>query len=271
MAFNTDVKEKAELYTGLAEVKVLAVNPDINWLVENGFRKNADKPVEYKKDKGNVISIYVETVDKKAKGHIDFFMPHEPFVSSNPEVGELWVDAQGNNHWGGKAPVEEAKFLNPETAVKGSFALQDLIRFVRTWERTSSGEDTDLNLEEAMKGNPLELQKKIPIANKLLAENSGVKPTIVVLFGVSNNYTTIYNKYFLRNDFDKSAVDRMKAALSNSFTAFETGKDSPADYQNSLKWQPYNPVIDYDMDAVNPDAEEEDTEESTESSTDALY
>lgn len=247
---STEVTGEINKFTGLTRVKVLAINPNGKWLVENGFRneeKEQDYSYDFNGNTGNKVVVYVESIDnKQCRGSIDFLISDDKGVSKSGK--NLYADAFGGSSYA--ESKGEAKFVDENTSFHACKGVSELIGFIRTWVMIGSREPLKMNLEKINSGDFSDIIKLVEASEKAgKAKNTqfGVK----ALFGVNNSgYSVVYNKVFL--PIEGKSFTKLKTALENSYTKFK------ADYQGTLELKAYEESMKIDLeDEATPDVEDD--------------
>lgn len=256
MKLNTNATVEKVLWTGLHRVKVIAFNPPIEWLVEKGLRKNADKPVSYDFEfsnfSGKKAVFYLQSIEKEN----DQIVPIEFLISSEGKVAQngknFWVDGKGTSFY--SAEKEESEYLDQNSVIHGNNELLLLIKFLRTWSKLDNKEvledsnDQPMDLTTLLNGNFLEIEKFLNYTQQYSRENSETVIGLKVLLGVNDKgYLTTYKQAFTK--IDTIRVDYILNNLKDSYKAFK------ADYQGSLAIKKYVPSLEV-KDEVEPDAED---------------
>lgn len=250
MAFGAGVKSTdvvVKRYTGVAPVKILAVNPNKETL-EKLYNTQLEKEPEYisevdSKDKTkkvpNVrIDFIVKTVAERCNG-IDFttkvtFFIRKEYRFNNDKTKVQIIDKYGRTAW---ATVEEVKAKKIPTYSSGRLASIDadyrplyigeeaLTNFLRTYLGIPRV-DRYVNGQWIMRENPSECESRLEKIDSYfkndfseLIDIVNLQPenVVKVLFGVNSRddkqYQTVYTDMFLNNrveDYSKLEADLTK-------------------------------------------------------------
>ena len=229
MGFNANSSEKkvvqeTKLYTGLTNMKVVAINPSKAEMEALGYRPQAD-PV-YLSDDNNVKKIRVDfylahkTVNVRTK--VAIWIENRPRISQDGSKAE-WINNYGRSAWGTPdAPPDKLKWFDTTTARVAKVGESDLHNFLINWLNIAPTDEAKLDHFDALfTGNLTELKT-------LLKANS--ENEIRVLLAVKEGkYPTVYNGYF-----DRATNKRNTYWESHIKRQAETGYPIKDDFQGSL-------------------------------------
>ena len=200
MAFNANKSDEAvvkegKLYTGLANMKVIAINPTKSQLEELGYKPQND-PVYNTRDGETEklrldVFLGLENDDSKIMTKVAFFLENSIRKNKNGDKAE-WINDFGRTAWGTlETPPSDLKWFDSETARPCKIGESDVHTFLVNWLNISPNDEAKLeNFEGLFSGDYSEL-------NGLLESNSDNE--IRVLLTVRDGkYQSIYNKYFDR-------------------------------------------------------------------------
>lgn len=225
-----DVKK---LYTGLCDMKVIAVNPSKEELQK--IYPNSDREPEYlvKDDEGNTtfrIHIYLKNEEHNIIEPVVFFLKNKTIDKDN---GVRLINNKGQTYWAKKDDdgkvVETHDWFDNEGARPHFIGEDKLIMFIKKWGNIASKDPCyiDKPAEMIEKGSTQlfkDLVKQIP-------ENK-----VKVLLGVKDGqYQGVYNNYFERPYI--TSVKEWEKKLSSGYDDFTNH-----DYQNSLVFKVYDPT-----------------------------
>ena len=237
------------LYTGIAPVKVVAVNPTLQELHDLGIKVKEEPSysVTFSKDDGTdrefaKVVFWVEHAEPNFKTKVEFLVQNTP--RANKDGGKFqWVNNKAQFSWGATSPAEVYDWFKDEGVRKAFVGEDALISFVRAWANV--GNDGDCYLDTMAKivtGDVTELKQLV----SALAENK-----LRVLLGVKDEkYQQVYLKHFGR--LKPKRDDLFVKQLNDDYGAFnaEIGKD--------LSFQNYVPGL-VSADAENTEVEAEDS------------
>lgn len=228
-----------KLYTGLANMKVVAINPTMSELTELGY--NPQQEPEY-------ISV---TPEGNAKVVIDFFLKHE-------ETGMIakrrfWLENRDRdtragdkkeyiNNYGQTTFVESIDVLQQWFGKEGARPAKvgegQLIRFIAAWANVNPYADAAGNrgmcyFEDVTKLFTNDLSEIREIFDQIKDDNEVKVLLNVITTDEGKTYQDVYMHHF-----DRAASKSTKAwenALANDYTQCK------GDYQNSLEFKEYVP------------------------------
>jgi len=234
MGFNsndssTAVVKEGKLFTGLRNMKVVAINPTKAQLEALGYRPQNEP--NYASMDGDTKKLRLdfflqgvgETADEGVRTKIAFFLENKHRANQAGTKAE-WINDLGRTAWGtpDEAP-SELKWFDAETARPCKIGEGDIHLFLINWLNISPQDEAKLdNFEKLFDGDYSEL-------GGLLAANSDNE--IRVLLTVRDGkYQSVYNRYFdratnKRNTYWESHIQKQteqgyppKEDFSSSFT-----------------------------------------------------
>lgn len=204
-----------ELVVGLAEVKVVAINPTLEEYKEIlGIELKEDsKAANYlgESKEGNTtlrLDVWVETIKSKKKYKITYFLENKKKENKIKEGEDKakkyqYINEIGSTSWAEDENDLQTWFKKKDYRV-AFVGEEELYSFMRAWlsklDYTDPSTQILVDWKTLMKGNTKELRAQI---------NGAYASTFVPLFGVKNvekeedggvtikKYQTIYNKAFL--------------------------------------------------------------------------
>lgn len=218
-------------YTGLTNVKIVAVNPTMEELI------SMDIPAKQE-------PVYITTSSEGAnKIRLDF---HGQNVDGDRNKISFWLEAthqknkDGNktqfiDKYGKASWADEIanlpKYIDKDSARPAYIGEEDLMRFIATWTNSKIGEDEvvlDTINNIVTKGDIKELRQLVKDAKDyvLTTLNGMTFPN-----AEGKQFPIVYTKWFGR-PYIKSTT-YLDKTLSNEYTQFK------ADYQNSFEWKEY--------------------------------
>jgi hypothetical protein len=231
-----------QLYTGIAAVSVVAVNPTQAELQEIGINAKEEPKysVEINGEEFNKIVFYLRHDDPNMTVRFDILAKPEHRLSKSGKA--MWINNIGQMTWSEEAPAYEW-WKNSDSSRKAYVGEDTLINFTKAWANVANGGKISFDTIDAiMKGDVKELKQLI----KGLAANK-----LRVLVGVKDEkYQTVYNRHFGRL---KPANDSLFVkALNEDYGSFN------AEYNKDLQFGVYSPtMIVADTAAASPFKEEE--------------
>ena len=231
-----------QLYTGIAAVSVVAVNPTQAELQEIGINAKEEPKysVEINGEEFNKIVFYLRHDDPNMTVRFDILAKPEHRLSKNGKA--MWINNIGQMTWSEEAPAYEW-WKNSDSSRKAYVGEDTLVNFTKAWANVANGGKISFDTIDAiMKGDVKELKQLI----KGLAANK-----LRVLVGVKDEkYQTVYNRHFGRL---KPANDSLFVkALNEDYGSFN------AEYNKDLQFGVYSPtMIVADTATASPFKEEE--------------
>jgi hypothetical protein len=234
MGFNANSSDKqvvkeGKLYTGLANMKVVAINPTKDQLEALGYRPQ-NEPV-YLTSEGEVKKVRLDVYlsqkagDAEIRTKLAFFLENKVRVNQAGDKGE-WINDFGRTAWGlaTEAPTE-LKWFDAETARAARVGEGELHTFLINWLNINPNDEAKLdNFEGIFDGNYAEL-------NSLL--NGNLNNEVRVLLAVrEGKYQSVYNRYF-----DRATNKRTSYWESHIKKQTADGYPPKEDFQSSFAFQ----------------------------------
>ena len=226
-----------KLYTGLTNMKVVAINPTMSELSDLGY--NPQQEPEY-------ISV---TPEGNAKVVIDFFLKHEEtgmiakrrFWLENRDretrAGDKkeYIDNYGQTSFA-ESPDTLQLWINKESARPAKVGEGLLIRFVAAWANVNPYADAAGNrglcyFEDVSKLFTNDLSELKDLMTQIGADNEVKVLLNVITTDEGKTYQDVYQHHY-----DRAMARSTKAwerALANDYTQCK------GDYQNSLEFKEY--------------------------------
>jgi len=224
-----------ELYSGITNMKVLAVNPTLAELnaMEINAKTEPNYTVEFSGKTYNKIIFWLGNDDSKVKAEI-LMQPNLRVSQTNKHQ---WINKFGVNCWSENEP--EYDWFKSDGQHKAFVGEETLIRFMIAWANVLKGGEVTLDsMNQIANGNTTELRRYVT----LLAANQ-----IKVLVGVKDSkYQTVYTKYFSKPTVNRN--DFFVNELNKEFGSFN------ADFNADLEWGVHKSTASL----ITPDTEEND-------------
>jgi hypothetical protein len=216
-----------QLYTGIAAVSVVAVNPSLSELQAIGINAKDDPKysVEINGEEYNKIVFYLRHDDPNLTVRFDILAKPEHRMSKNGKA--MWVNNIGQMTWSEDAPAYDW-WKNGSSSRKAYVGEDTLVNFTKAWANVANGGKISFDTIDAiMKGDVKELKELV----KALSANK-----LRVLIGVKDEkYQVVYNRHFGRL---KPANDMLFVkALNEDYGSFN------AEYSKDLKFGVYSPTL----------------------------
>lgn len=234
---DTAVVQESKLYTGLANVKVVAINPNKAQLEAMGYRPK-EEPVYITVEEGVKklrLDFFLTLGDPQLRTKLAFFLENRPRTNQDGTKAE-WINNFGRTAWG--TPTEAPttlKWFDAATARPSKVGEADLHNFLINWLNINPKDEAKLDRFDALfNGDYSELRG-------LLA---GAKDNEVrVLLGVRDGkYQAVYGRYF-----DRATNKRTTFWESHIKSQTESGYAPKEDFQNSFVLQEWKePTVSQD-------------------------
>ena len=228
-------------YSGLTNVKVIAVNPTMTELhaMDINVKQEPNYKVSFSDQDYNKVVFWVSNADGNFK--LEILMANTPRVSQTGK--HQWINDVGQSTWSDDAPTYE--WWKSEGQRKAYVGEETLINFVKAWANVASGDEVSFDtIDEIAKGDVGEIKALIDV----LTTNE-----VRVLVGVKDDkYQQVYTKYFGRVKPQRN--DLFVKALNDDYGSFN------ADFNADLEWGTHKPTSEL----VSPDAPAEEEDWTTE-------
>lgn len=217
-----------QLYTGIAPVSVVAVNPTQAELQGIGINAK-DEPnysVEINGETYNKVVFYLRHEEPNLTVRFDILLKPEVRASKNGDKF-MWINDTGQMTWSADVPAYEW-WKNPASSRKAYVGEDILVNFTKAWANVANGGKITFDtIDNIVKGDVRELKEYV----KALAVNK-----LRVLIGVKDEkYQTVYNRHFGRL---KPANDNLFIkSLNEDYGSFN------AEYSKDLKFGVYTPSL----------------------------
>jgi len=232
---NDVVDAGVELWSGITNMSVLAVNPSLAEL--NAMDINAKSEpvyqVEFSGQKYNKVVFWLGNDDAKVKAEILL----APEVRTSQSGKFQWMNKFGTNCWSDTEPTYE--WFKSDGQHKCLIGEETLIKFMAAWANVLKGGEVALDtMDQIAQGNVTELKSYIDIL-----KNNQIK----VLVGVKDGkYQQVYTKYFGKASVGRT--DYFVNELNKEYGNFN------AEFNADLAWGSHKPNVAL----VTPDAKDED-------------
>lgn len=217
-----------QLYTGIAPVSVVAVNPTQAELQGIGINAK-DEPnynVEINGETYNKVVFYLRHEEPNLTVRFDVLMKPEVRASKSGDKF-MWINDTGQMTWSADVPAYEW-WKNPSSSRKAYVGEDTLVNFTKAWANVANGGKITFDtIDSIVKGDVKELKEYV----KALAVNK-----LRVLIGVKDEkYQVVYNRHFGRL---KPANDNLFIkSLNEDYGSFN------AEYSKDLKFGVYTPSL----------------------------
>tara|TARA_R110002073_G_scaffold82643_7_gene197343 strand:- start:1980 stop:2729 length:750 start_codon:yes stop_codon:yes gene_type:complete len=228
------------LYTGIASVSVVAVNPTLAELLKLGVKLKTEPvytDVQIGENTYNKLIFWLQNATHDFTTKLEILCKPEHRIAKSGKF--LYINKSGQTVFCDQSPSEVYDWYSSD-GVRKAFTGEDILTdFVKAWANTPSGGECTLDtIEQVMKGDVTELSGLIEhLKNNKLRVLLGVK---------DGKYQEVYKKHFGR--LKPQRDDAFVRALNNEFSTFK------AEYNSDLKLQPYSPELIVASEA-SPEAE----------------
>lgn len=223
------------LYTGIAPVKVIAVNPTLLELEALGINMKSEPEykVTFTDQEYQKISFWVEHTDPDFKTRVEILMQPQIRVNKDGDKS-MWANNRGQITWSATDPSTQYDWYSSEGVRKAYVGEDVLIDFIKAWANVSNGGECYLeSIDKIVQGDVIELKQLVSV----LTENR-----VRVLLGVKDEkYQNVYTKHFGR--LKPKRDDLFIKSLNGEWGAFK------AEFNADLALRRWEPAI------ISPDAE----------------
>jgi hypothetical protein len=239
MAIGVNSSDKQVLggsFTGLTNVKVIAINPTKEEMIAMGINAQQEPKYLSQNEKGEAkmrVDFYLAsptpTINFSKSLKVSFWLEDSPRTNKEGTKSQ-WINKFGMTAWGKTLEsMPEENWYSTEGCRKALIGEEDLTSFIKAWANVDPKDQAALDdTSKIAKGDITEivnLHKAIP--------NNQVK----VLLGVKDGkYQDVYSKCFDRAY--RTNFTTWKKALEGQYSEFKS------DYQNDLNFKPYTGTSD---------------------------
>lgn len=227
-----------QLYSGLSNFNVIAVNPTLDELHELGIMLKSEPNyyVEFSGEEYFKLTFWIKNEDLTTRFEI--------LMNGNPRVSQSgknqWLNNAGQSTWSNDAPTYD--WWKTEGTRHAFTGEETLINFAKAWANVANGDDVYFeSIDKIVKGDVAEVKALV----KVLAGNQ-----VRLLIGVKDGkYQSVYTKVFGRIKPERD--DLFVKNLNDEYGTFN------AEFDTTLAWGPFSPQLSL----VTPDAEDDSPEE----------
>lgn len=242
------VVQESKLYTGLCNMKVVAINPNKLNLEFQGYKPQSEPSYITTEDGVTKLrlDIYLTHKELPIRTKIAFFLEDRPRTNQNGTKAE-WINAFGRTAWGTlEEPPQGLTWFDATTARLAKVGEADIHNFLINWLNINPNDEAKLDKFDALfKGDYSEL-------NNLL--NGAKSNEIRVLLCVRDGkYQAVYNKYF-----DRATNKRTKYWESHIKNQTEAGYPPKEDFQNDFTFQEWKEPTSLNIDSQQAQGKKED-------------
>jgi len=227
-----------QLYSGLSNFNVIAVNPTLDELHELGIMLKSEPNyyVEFSGKEYFKLTFWIKNEDLTTR--FEILMNAEPRVSQSGK--HQWLNNAGQSTWSNDAPTYD--WWKTEGTRHAFTGEETLINFAKAWANVANGDDVYFeSIGKIVKGDVAEVKALA----KVLSGNQ-----IRLLIGVKDGkYQSVYTKVFGRIKPERD--DLFVKNLNDEYGTFN------AEFDTTLAWGPFSPQLSL----VTPDAEDDSPEE----------
>lgn len=228
-----------QLYSGLSNFNVIAVNPTLDELHELGIMLKSEPNyyVEFSGKEYFKLTFWIKNEDLTTRFEI--------LMNGNPRVSQSgknqWLNNAGQSTWSNDAPTYD--WWKTEGTRHAFTGEETLINFAKAWANVANGDDVYFeSIGKIVKGDVAEVKALA----KVLAGNQ-----VRLLIGVKDGkYQSVYTKVFGRIKPERD--DLFIKNLNDEYGTFN------AEFDTTLAWGPFSPQLSL----VTPDVEDASPEEN---------
>lgn len=228
-----------QLYSGLSNFNVIAVNPTLDELHELGIMLKSEPNyyVEFSGKEYFKLTFWIKNEDLTTR--FEILMNAEPRVSQSGK--HQWLNNAGQSTWSNDAPTYD--WWKTEGTRHAFTGEETLINFAKAWANVANGDDVYFeSIDKIVKGDVAEVKALV----KVLSGNQ-----VRLLIGVKDGkYQSVYTKVFGRIKPERD--DLFIKNLNDEYGVFN------AEFDTTLAWGPFSPQLSL----VTPDAEDDSPEEN---------
>jgi hypothetical protein len=242
---DVEVAGSVQLFTGIFNFKVIAINPTLEELQGIGIpaKKAPEYSVTIQEEVYNKIVFWCHNPEKDIKVKFEVLM--QPNVRTSKDGSKfMFANNIGQITWSSDVPAYDW-WKNPEQTRKAYIGEDTLINFTKAWANVANGGEVSFDtIDKIVHGDVKELREYV----KILADNQ-----LRLLIGVKDGkYQVVYNKHFGR--LKPMRDDLFIKSLNEDYGSFN------AEYNPDLKPVAYSPSLitaDVDAEAASTTAGEE--------------
>lgn len=240
-----EVAGSVQLFTGIHNFKVVAVNPTLDELQALGIqaKKDPDYSVTIQEESYNKIVFWCHNPEKDFKVKFEVLIQPKVRASKNGDKF-MFINNIGQMTWSSDIPQYDW-WKNPEQTRKAYVGEDTLINFTKAWANVANGGEVSFDtIDKIINGDVKELKEYV----KILGENQ-----VRLLIGVKDGkYQVVYNKHFGR--LKPQRDDLFIKSLNEDYGSFN------AEYNPDLKPVSYSPSLitaDAEMTEAGPLADDQ--------------
>lgn len=244
MGFNSNpsdekVFKEIKLYTGIANVKVVSINPTKKGLEKLGYKPQNDpvyltsEPIEGQEGEKKKLRLDFHLVGESPEGDkimtkVAFFLEDEYRLNKDKTKSE-WINDFGRTAWSEEGSPEDAPtgltWFKHETARQAFIGEADLHLFLINWLNIGPDDEAKMDNFKAL------FAEDYSEINGLLKGNKDNE--IRVLLNVrEGKYQSVYSRYF-----DRASNKRTNYWASHIKSQTDGGFAMKEDYQNSFSFK----------------------------------
>ena len=236
-------------YSGLTNVKVIAVNPTMAELhaIDIKVKQEPNYNVDFSGEEYNKIVFWLNNIDGSFR--LEILMQNKARVSKTGK--HQWINSVGQSTWSTEAPTYD--WWKTEGQRQAYTGEETLINFIKAWANVASGDEVSFDtIDEIVNGNVGEIKALIDV----LTTNE-----VRILIGVKDDkYQQVYTKYFGRVKPQRD--DLFIKALNDDYGSFN------ADFNADLIWGDHKSTISLVTPDTNGELKENEDWVSEDKTTD---
>lgn len=247
--FNSDeevVVQQRQLYTGLAKVKPVLLNPTLKALNDLNINLN-EQPTYLDEDQYNDnaerirydfwLQLPIKS-DEPAYTKVSFFVTNKIRISRTNKT--QYTNDFNQYSYAKDDPSETYDWFKNEGVRPALIGEENLVEFIKMWGNVKSDEKMPVSFDNAFeKGRAYDIRQ---YANQIFELGNKVEVLLTVNQG---KYQNVYTGTFGRANINN--VNKFKNELSNLIDYYQSqGKSMKFDFQNSLQFQKYEASVDFE-------------------------
>lgn len=223
-----EVAGSVQLFTGVHNFKVIAINPTLTELQSIGIqaKKDPEYSVTIQEETYNKLVFWCHNPEKDFRVKFEILMQPKHRASKDGSKF-MYANNIGQITWSADVPAYDW-WKNADQTRKAYVGEDTLINFTKAWANVANGGEVSFDtIDKIVNGDVKELREYV----KILADNQ-----LRLLVGVKDGkYQVVYNKHFGR--FKPMRDDLFIKSLNEDYGSFN------AEYNPDLKPVSYSPSL----------------------------
>lgn len=219
-----EVIKGGKLYTGIANMQVMMINPTKEQLSAAGFNPTKEPEYSSLNDNGKEkirLDIYLQNVNLGVRAKVAFWLENEKRQNKDKSKDQ-WINKYGVSCWSAIGTQPSYTWFKMDGARTAYIGEELLVNFIKAWGNVDQEGQAVLDDPEALAKGDLK---------ELVALHEAIKTNEVqCLLGVrEGKYQDVYTKYFDRPY--RKAFNQWTKQLEGEYSAYD------ADFQNDLHFK----------------------------------